>query len=648
VFVWFTNIKIGQRIGLCFALCLALAVAIGLSGIQALGRVQQGMETVYKDRVAPLNDLKVVADMYAVNIVDTSHKARNGNLTFSEANESVLKARETIEKSWAAYTATKMMPEEQKIIDELKPLMSAGDAAADSLLAIFKSGNKDRLAQFCAKDLYPAIDPISEKISSLVQLQLDVAKKEYQAGQAIYASSTRSAMTLLVMAILVASVLGFATVRSITRPLSQITHVATGIAAGDVDHTVDHKSKDETGHLAESFRQMIGYLRENSDLAVAVSEGDLTVSARPRSEADKLGHSLSKMVRNLSSLVSSLQAKAVETEHASGQLSEAAAQTGQASQEIARTIEQVTHAVTESAQTSAQIAQGSESLAHEATSAAAAMERLELSIADVNQESAKQQLATDSAAEVAAQGEAAIQETVASMERIQRQVATSVQCVQDLGDKQEMIGDIVKAINDIADQTNLLALNAAIEAARAGEQGRGFAVVAEEVRKLAERSGEATREIGTLIESVRSGVQAATEAMTATASEVEVGAQKSEMVGGALTQILKAIEGVRLAAQENSKSVQEMAVGAKSVTSAITSVASISQETAAGAEEMSASNEEMSAAAEQVSAAVEEQTASAEEVSAMASSLKETASALSELVAEFKTEDRRADLKLAA
>lgn len=169
-----------------------------------------------------------------------------------------------------------------------------------------------------------------------------------------------------------------------------------------------------------------------------------------------------------------------------------------------------------------------------------------------------------------------------------KSIKESAKKITELGKQSQQIGEIIQVIDDIAEQTNLLALNAAIEAARAGEHGKGFAVVADEVRKLAERSGKATKEIATLITSIQKGTEVA----------------------------VKSMDGLKRLMME------EMAAGSGLVNSSIVSIAAIAEESAAAAEEVSASTEEMNA--------------TTEEIAASARHMSDLARELHKLVAKFK------------
>ena len=452
------------------------------------------------------------------------------------------------------------------------------------------------------------------------------------------AAGRRNVLVTITLCLVATAALGWWIGRSFSVPLRQIANAGKGLALGDAEQEVSVVRHDEIGQVADSFREIIAYQREMAANADAVAQGDLTTEIAPKGERDLLGNAFASMVDSLRNLVGAVTGKAGELLETSSKLSDASTATASAAEEIGASILEVSNATDESAQTSQQIAAGSEQLALNATDAASSMNSLERAIDQVMAGSTEQQTASSEAFNVSKDGSKALSDTIGSMEKIERQVSLSAEVVKELGEKQQEIGAIVQTINEIAEQTNLLALNAAIEAARAGEQGRGFAVVADEVRKLAERSSTATREIADLIEGVRAGVDTAIKSMNESADQVSQGAAHSSAAREALDKILESIGSVQAIARRNDELVQDMALNAKSVSSAVASVASISEETAACAQEMSASNEEVSASAQQVSQAVNHQTATVQQVDAMARELKATADELQSLVKRFRLE----------
>ncbi|MHB8619535.1 MAG: methyl-accepting chemotaxis protein [Chloroflexota bacterium] len=179
--------------------------------------------------------------------------------------------------------------------------------------------------------------------------------------------------------------------------------------------------------------------------------------------------------------------------------------------------------------------------------------------------------ASEEAAALAQQGEDAVRRTIRSIDVIKDTVLSSADKVQKLDERSRQIGNIVQVIDDIADQTNLLALNAAIEAARAGEQGKGFAVVATEVRKLAERTSRATREIGELIKTTQDETAAAVQAMRIGSQEVEEGSNLGAEAGHALQQILESVARNNEQVQNISAAVEEMTASSNEIVNAVES-----------------------------------------------------------------------------
>jgi methyl-accepting chemotaxis protein len=323
----------------------------------------------------------------------------------------------------------------------------------------------------------------------------------------------------------------------------------------------------------------------------------------------------------------------------SAAVSDSALVAARAATSVKVSLQDVGKAVTETALTTEMVARSSEGLAMNATNAAQAVELLRQAIDQVLAGAKKQAVAGQEASDIARQSEVAMEQTIASMGRIEEQVRMSEKSVQELGAKQAQVESIVQTIGAIAEQTNLLALNAAIEAARAGEQGRGFAVVADEVRKLAEMSGEATKQIGGVIASISISVQEATKAMETSAREAQAGTGYSDETRAALLRILEAIGQVDDIALSNGRLVMEMVTNSQTVSEAIANVAAISQEAAAASEQLNAAAEEIAATTEEVLASMEEQEAGVHQASGMAQELAGVSDGLMQVVAQINTSD---------
>jgi len=305
--------KISTRLaGLLAALCL-LVLLVGVAGLYGMGNSNAGLKSVYDDRVVPLKQIKVVADMYAVNVVDTAHKVRDGTLTPAQGLQSVADARKAIEANWKAYLATQLVPEETQLVERFKPLQAKADAATDVLAGHFKSGDVAALTAFAAKEMYPAIDPLQEVLGQLMQVQLDRAKAEYDSAAASYQTIRALAVTAVVAGIVLAVLMGGAMIRQISRALGDAVQITDAVAQGDLTVAIHARGKDEIAQLLSGLTAMrdnlahvVSGVRGNAQgvasASAEIASGNNDLSIRTEQQASALQETAASM-EELSSTV---------------------------------------------------------------------------------------------------------------------------------------------------------------------------------------------------------------------------------------------------------------------------------------------------------------------------------------------------------
>jgi methyl-accepting chemotaxis protein len=263
-------------------------------------------------------------------------------------------------------------------------------------------------------------------------------------------------------------------------------------------------------------------------------------------------------------------------------------------QSIAQTAEHLASASEQISSSAAQQAQSADSQKDQASQVATAMQEMSSTVQQVSENSNRAAEASRQAAETARRGGTIVDQTLNKMRGIAEAVSGTAKKVEELGKSSDQIGRIIGVIDDIADQTNLLALNAAIEAARAGEQGRGFAVVADEVRKLAERTTGATKEIAQMIKNIQDETRVAVTAMESGTRQVEEGVTSTAQAGDSLKEIIHMAEQVGEMITHIATAATEQSSAAEQVNQSMDQIARLVTESADGAQQSAKACQDLS------------------------------------------------------
>lgn len=328
-------------------------------------------------------------------------------------------------------------------------------------------------------------------------------------------------------------------------------------------------------------RLVLRPIHHAADMAKAIAQGggDLTKRLAVDSMREGSSDAIERLSRHFNSFL----------EHLHGMISHLSETSGRAAT-----------ASEELAAGAGEMARGAEEQSGRTGQVASAVEEMSASVLEVAKNASGAAEAAREAAQVAKRGGEIVTRTVGGMEQIARSVEQVAAIIKALGQRSDQIGEIVEVIDEIADQTNLLALNAAIEAARAGEQGRGFAVVADEVRRLAERTGKATKEIAEMIRAIQGEAAGAVSSMEAGQAEARAGVELANQAGQALGEIVGVVNRVTGQVQQIAVAAEQQSASAEEISANVEAVATISRQALVAARGTAQAAEELSGLATQL------------------------------------------------
>ena len=557
------KLSIGLKIAVSFGIVLLLLLVIGIISYQNLSRLKSEANWVSHTHDV-LHDLELVLG----DLKDAETGQRGYIITGMENylepyNNAINKLDEDI--NYLRELTIDNANQQQRIV-RLESLISEKLKELDETVKLRRTDSFDAVREIVISD---AGKKIMDDIRIVLKEMTTEENKLLSERSLRSTNETQTAKTEIIWMIIAAFlIVVFLTVyltRIIARPISTISDIAGRISLGDLSQEIIINQKDEIGKLAESFKIMQKSMREKAVQAKAIADGNLKISVNPLSDEDAMGTAFKIMVERLRSQINEITEGINVLASSTSEIMASVTQIASSASETATSVSETTTTVEEVKQT-----------------------------AEVSNHKAKE--VSESAiktTEISKEGTKAINNTIEGMNRVKQQMESIANMVVSLSEQSQAVGEITATVNDLAEQSNLLAVNAAIESAKAGEQGKGFTVVAQEIKNLAERSKEATTQVGSILKDIQKSVSSAVMATEEGGKAVEEGLKLTNISGETIKTLSESVDEAANVMIQIAASSQQQLEGMDQMVSAMENIKESSVQAAASTQQSANSVNEL-------------------------------------------------------